>query len=91
MNKKSNIGNIISWIFALLFFVIGVLNLWLVHHVPGIFYLILSIFYSPPTNKLFRIKLGFSIPLAVKIVLGLFILWGTLAVGELVEILGAYI
>ena len=70
---------------------IGVLNLWLVHHVPGVFYLILSIFYSPPTNKFFGKKLGFSIPLTVKIVLGLFILWATLAVGELVEILGAKI
>jgi len=66
MNKKSNIGNIISWLFALLFFVIGVLNLWLVHNVPGIFYLILSIFYYPPTNKLFRKKLSFSFLLAVK-------------------------
>ena len=91
MNKKSNVGNFISWIFAILFFVIGVLNLWLVHHVPGIFYLILSILYSPPTNKLLKKKIGFSISLAIKIVIGLFILWGTLAVGELVEILGAKI
>ena len=81
MNKKSNIGNIITWIFTLLFFVIGVLNLWLVHHIPGTFYLILSFVHSPPFNTILKQKLGFSIPLVVKIVLGIFILWGTLAVG----------
>jgi len=91
MVNKSKIDNIISWIFTIIFFVIGVLNLWLVHFVSGIFYLLLSIIYSPHLNSILKTKLDFSIPLVVKIFVGLFILWGTLAVGELVEILGAYI
>ena len=78
----------ISWIFGIIFFVTGVLNAWLVHLAPGVFYLLLSFIYFPPANRFFKKKLGFSIPFAIKIILGLLILWGTLAVGDLVEILG---
>lgn len=83
--------NIISWVFGIVFFVIGVLNAVLVHIVPGIFYLLLSLIYIPATNILIKKKLGFCIPLTVKILLGLVILWGTLAVGDLMEMFEAYL
>lgn len=91
MNKKINIGNIISWIFGIIFFVIGVLNAILVHPVPGTFYILLSFIYLPSTNTILKKKFGFSIPLAVKIILGLVILWGTLAVGDLMEMFESYL
>lgn len=78
----------VNWIFGAIFFVTGILNLWLVHPVPGIFYLLLSLGYLPQTDAFVKRTLGFSIPPAVKIVVGLVILWGTLAVGDLAEILG---
>ena len=82
------IKNIISWIFGVVFFVIGVLNVFLVHPVPGVFYLLLSFVYFPPANTILKKMFGFSIPLVVKIILGLVILWVTLAVGDLAEMLG---
>ncbi len=86
MKEKNR--NIISWIFGVIFFVTGILNAFLVHLVPGVFYLLLSFIYLPPANAILKKRFGFSIPFVAKIILGLFILWGTLAVGELVEILG---
>ena len=42
-------SNTVSWIFGKTFFVIGVLNAILLHLVPGIFCLLLSILYVPQT------------------------------------------
>jgi hypothetical protein len=91
MKKSSTISKIfevISWILGLLFIVTGILNLILVHWVPGTFYLIISVVYLPQANHVLKKKFGFSISLAAKIIFGLVILWGTLAVGDLAEILG---
>ena len=62
---------------------IGLLNLFLVHPVPGIVYLLLSILYFPPANDLLRERFGFSIPPVVKIILGIFIIWFTLGISDL--------
>jgi hypothetical protein len=78
----------LSLIFAGLFLVTGVLNMVLVHPVPGVFYLMLALIYLPWTNTVLKQRIGFTIPLALKIILGLLILWGTLAVGDLAEKLG---
>ena len=81
-------SNIITWIFGIVFFVIGVLNVFLVHPVPGVFYLLLSFVYFASTHAIFKKRFGFWIPLVVKIILGLVILWVTLAVGDLAELFG---
>ncbi len=75
----------ISWIFAILFFVLGILNLIFIHPVPGLFYMLIALIYLPFTNKFLKVKFGFSIPIAIKIIVGIVILWGTLAVGDLME------
>jgi len=87
---KGNImtSQILSWLFGIVFFVIGVLNVFLVHPVPGVFYLLLSLVYFPPVNTILKKRVGFSIPPVVNIILGLVILWGTLAVGDLAELFG---
>jgi len=77
-----------GWLFGIVFIAIGVLNLFLVHPVPGVFYLLISFVYFPFVNVFFKKKLGFTIPFTLQIILGLVILWGTLAVGDLAEILG---
>lgn len=74
---------IISWIFALLVLTIGILNVFLVHPVPGIVYLLLSLVYFPPANALLWEKAGLSIPIAVKIILGVIIIWFTLGISDL--------
>lgn len=81
-------STITGWIFSAVFLVLGVLNAFLVHPVPGIFYLVLSLVYLPPFGAIIKKRLGFYIPFAVKVIVGLVILWGTLAVGDLAEILG---
>jgi hypothetical protein len=78
-----------SWGFCLLFLITGILNTIFVHIVPGVFYVLLSIFFFPPTNNFLKKRFGFSIHPLVKLPIGLFVLWASLAVGELVEILGA--
>lgn len=75
---------ITGWFFGILFLVIGVLNLIYVHPVPGIVYILLSLAYLPPVAK----KLGFSIPFIAKVIVGLVVLWWTLGVSDLADMLG---
>ena len=89
MSGPSSIGHISSWGFGLLLVVIGLLNIILVHPVPGLIYLVLACIYMPPTAVWLKKKISFSIPRAVKIILGLLIMWVTLGVGDLMEIFEA--
>ncbi|WP_162056375.1 hypothetical protein [Pontibacter pamirensis] len=83
MNKTIHVGNIFSGIFAAVLFVIGVLNILLIHPVPGIAYFLLSFLYLPPANAILSERLGFSIPLVIKIILGIVIIMFTLGVSDL--------
>jgi hypothetical protein len=86
---KSTYGNTISWIFSVLFFLLGILNLIWVHAVPGFIYIVLGCLYLPVTNSFLNKKMGFTVPLLVKIIFGVLVLWGTLAVGDLMELFEA--
>lgn len=88
MKSKINPSVIISWIFGLTVFAIGLLNLILVHPVPGIVYMILSSAFFPPINFFLKRRLGFSIPAVVKIILGIIIIWFTLGMSDLAEMYG---
>ena len=83
MQGKMITLSIISWIFGLVVFAIGVLNLFLVHPVPGVIYFFLSCIYFPPVNAFLRKKFGFTIPVPVKIILGIVIIMFTLGVSDL--------
>lgn len=61
---------IVSWLFALVVFTIGVLNLLLIYPVPGVAFLLLSLVYVPSVNSILKGRFGFSIPPVVKIILG---------------------
>lgn len=80
-----------SWTFAVVFFVLGVLNAIFIHLVPAAFYILLSLFYIPQTNTFLKRKLGFSIPPIAKLIVGLFVLWATLAVGDLMEMFESWL
>mgnify|MGYP005755251179 CR=1 FL=1 len=80
--------HIISWAFCAIVFLIGLLNLFLIHPVPGLVYLFLSLFYFPPAKEMLRHQLGFRIPLFIKIILGVFIIWFTLGISDLAELFG---
>jgi hypothetical protein len=76
---------IVSWLFGLVLVIIGVMNLFLVHPVPGIAYLLLSLIYFPPVTAWLKDKYRISIPVIVKILLGVFIIMFTLGVSDLAE------
>jgi hypothetical protein len=88
MNNKSIVLNIISWICGIVFFAIGVVNtFWGNDPGFGVFILLLSFVYFLPVNDILKKMTGFSIPGMgiVKILLGIFILWAALGVGELFD------
>jgi purine-cytosine permease-like protein len=79
--------NLISWLFGLIVLTIGVLNMALVHPVPGIVFLMLSLIYFPSATAFIERKAGFSIPRVVKIILGIIIIQFTLGVSDLGDII----
>jgi hypothetical protein len=80
---KPNAANISTWVLGLIVFVIGVANLFLVHPVPGLVAIGLSVLYLPTVNSFLLKKFGFQIPAWVKIVLAVFVIWFTLGVSDL--------
>lgn len=83
MKEEIKKSQIISWLFGIAVLAIGVLNVFLVHPVPGVVYGLLSFVYFPPANNIFRKTFGFPIPPAVKIFLGLVIIMFTFGVSDL--------
>ncbi|MFV8442119.1 hypothetical protein [Flavobacterium sp. LB2P44] len=84
MDTKSNVWNIMSWLFGIVVLAIGLINTFWGNDLGfGVFLILLSVVYFPPTNIICKKITGFSIPLVIKILLGLFIIWAALGVGEL--------
>jgi hypothetical protein len=88
MDNNSIVLNIISWLFSIVFFAIGVVNMfWGNDPGFGVFIILLSFLYFLPVNDILKKMTGFSVPRMgiVKILLGIFILWASLGVGELFD------
>ena len=85
LNHKSIAGNIISWIFGLIFLAIGIINTFWGNDMGfGIFIILLSMIYFFPIVTMVREITGFKISvILVKVVLGLLIIWAAMGVGEL--------
>jgi hypothetical protein len=80
----------VSWIFGIVVWVIGVLNVFFVHAVPGVVYFLLSFLYFPPINVILKKKYGHSIPVVVKIILGVLIITFTLGVSDLGNMIDSF-
>jgi hypothetical protein len=88
MESRSIVLNIISWLFGVVAFAIGIVNIfWGNDFGFGVFILLLSFIYFLPVNVILRKLAGFSIPAMgiIKILLAIFILWASLGVGELFD------
>lgn len=86
MNNGSVFGNPISWLFGIVVMAIGIINIfWGNDPGYGIFIFLLSFVYFPPATAFIKKISGISIPLIVKIILGIFILWSALGVAELFD------
>src|SRR5690606_7124706 len=82
------VGKIISWLFGLAVLAAGIINSFSGNDIGfGIFLVLLSFIYFLPVNEIFRKLFGVSIPklLLLKILLGVFIIWAALGVGELFD------
>lgn len=86
MHNRSILVKTISWLVGILFIAIGMINtFWGNDPGYGIFIVMLSLLYFPPVAAFSRRITGKSIPIIVKILLGIFIIWSALGVGELIE------
>ena len=88
MDRVMTAGTVASYAFAMVLVAIGIGNLIYVHPVPGIVGILLSLLFFPPMNTLLRKNLGFSVPIGVQIALFLVIIWFTLGISDLGEIMG---
>lgn len=86
MDNGSIIWKIIGWAFGLVALAIGIVNLfWGNDPFFGAFIILMSFVFFPPVNSVIRRMVGFSVPWFVKLLLGLFIIWAALGVGELFD------
>ena len=86
MTIEFSIRNIISWIFGIVVFAIGIVNtFWGNDPEFGVFVMLLSFAYFPPVTDLFQKITGFKIPGLLLIILGIFVLWAAFGVGELFD------
>ncbi|MEJ8803314.1 hypothetical protein [Pontibacter sp. H249] len=79
---------IISWLFGAVAFAIGIVNtFWGNDPGFGVFILLLSFVYFLPVNAILQKTVGFSISKMwlIKILLGIFIIWAAMGVGELFD------
>lgn len=83
MLKNYRIIGVFNWIFSFILIIVGLLNIVLVHPVPGIIYLALSIIYLPPANSFIQKKWSLFIPNLIKIILAIVIFIFTLGVSDL--------
>jgi hypothetical protein len=83
MKNGSIAFTLISWIFGVAVLTVGVFNLYLVHPIPGVAYLLLSLIFFPPTNGYLAKKFGFSIPMVLKIGLAIVMIQFTFGVSDL--------
>ena len=81
--NKIHYGLIAGWLFGLLLVIISVMNIFLVHQVPGIAYMLLSMIYFPPVTGWLKDKYRIRIPVVIKIIQGVFIMMFTLGVSDL--------
>lgn len=86
--KKLNALDVISTIFGLLLFTIGVLNFLLVNILTGCIYVLISLLFLPSIDTFLKNTFNFSIPFWLKVVMFFLIMWPTLGVGDLAEIMG---
>ena len=83
MEKTINLSRVTGWAFGTVVFTIGILNCIFVHPVPGTIFLLLSALYFPPVTRFLKEKAGIAIHPAIKIALGFVIIWFTLGVSDL--------
>jgi hypothetical protein len=91
MKNDSRSWTLMNWIFFIVFISLALLNMIFVHIVPGLIYLLISFVYLPPSNNLIKKKFGIIMPKLIKIILAVLVLWFTLGVSDLLEIVESWV
>jgi len=85
-NASSPILDAFGWLFGLLALAIGLINtFWGNDAGFGIFIMVLALVFFPLVGAFVKEKIGFAVPRIAKWLLGFFILWAALGVGELFD------
>lgn len=79
-----------SFLFFGFFLLIGLLNVWYVSVLFGVLYMLFALVYLPGFDNAVSRVLPFSLPRGLKYLVALLVLWGTLAVGDLMELFEAW-
>jgi hypothetical protein len=83
---SSKVSDILSMIFGIIALAIGLVNtFWGNYPFYGLFIVLLSFLFVPYVSNLVKATTGFRIRGYMKVLLGLFILWSALGVGELFD------
>lgn len=86
MSNNSTITGVISGIFGVLFMAIGLVNtFWGNDPQFGIFIVLLSLLFFTPVTDFITAKTGFKVHWAGKLLIGAFIFWAAIGVGELFD------
>lgn len=83
MKSNFRILRLFNWGFAIVLIIVGILNILLVHPVPGLIYLLLLCLYFPPITDFIEIKWSVNIPFLAQIFLAIAIIMFTLGVSDL--------
>ena len=88
LEKPSVVLKVLSWLFGLLFFAIGIFNtFWGDDPGFGIFIILLSLVYFIPVDTIITAMTGITLPRfgLIKVLIALFIIWASVGVGELFD------
>lgn len=84
MNQNNTVSPVFSWMFGVIVVAIGIVNtFWGGDTGFGIFILLLSLVYFLPLRSMLNGKISSAVIIGGKILLGLFIVWAAMGVGEL--------
>ncbi|WP_115463027.1 hypothetical protein [Winogradskyella aurantiaca] len=75
-----------SFLFFGFFLLIGLLNVWYVSVLFGVLYMLFALVYLPGFDTAVSRILHLNVPRGLKYLVALLVLWGTLAVGDLMEL-----
>ncbi len=88
MGRVMTPGTVASYAFGLVLVAIGIGNLLYVHPVPGIAFLIFAMVYFPPVSPWLESTLGTRTASIAKFIFGFVLIWFTLGISDLGEIMG---
>ena len=87
MRCATRASAVAGWLFGLLLLALAVLNLLLVHAVPAVAYALLSLVFFPPARHALGMRTGWRLPAAARIVLAVVVVWFTLGISDLGEMI----